>query len=438
MKKKLILLLPGLLINMWAIAQSSSTLLRIDEAIEIAIEKNFQVVIEKNARQTSVINNNWGTAGLWPTINATAITGIASNSLEQKLANGTVIQRDGAILRNVNTGVAVSWRIFDGMRMFATKKRLEELEQIGELTFRRQINVTVFEVISSYYQIVQLKQQKAALLETIRFFEERKKIAEDRFRIGTAPKTDFLQAQVDLNLQRANLMTVENNLRIAKSNFNNLLGRTPGVEFDTQEEIEPDASVSLTSITEKASAGNYDLLLAQSNLGVLLQQKREILAQRLPTVTLNGNINYSQNKNDAGFTLFSRNSGPNGNITLAVPLFNGGNNIRQMKVADITIQNQRTSIEQIKNQVQTSILNAFYNFKNALNLVQLEKENLELIRENNLIATERFKKLSITSLELRQVQLDYINSQTRYINALFLAKIAETEMKLLAGDLSKL
>jgi outer membrane protein TolC len=109
-----------------------------------------------------------------------------------------------------------------------------------------------------------------------------------------------------------------------------------------------------------------------------------------------------------------------------------------MKVADITIQNQRTSIEQIKNQVQTSILNAFYNFKNALNLVQLEKENLELIRENNLIATERFKKLSITSLELRQVQLEYINSQTRYINALFLAKIAETEMKLLAGDLSKL
>jgi outer membrane protein TolC len=437
MKKKLILLLPALLIKLWAVAQTSSTL-RIDEAIEMAIENNFQVVIEKNARQTSIINNNWGTAGLWPTINATGITGIASNSLEQKLANGTVIQRDGAILRNMNGGLAISWRIFDGMRMFATKKRLEELEQIGELTFRRQVNVTVFEVISSYYQLVQLKQQKAALLETIRFFEERKKIAEDRFRIGTAPKTDFLQAQVDLNLQRANLMTVENNIQVAKSNFNNLLGRQPGIEFDTQDQIEPDASVSLTSITEKASTGNYDLLLAQSNLGVLLQQKREILSQRLPTVTLNGNINYSQNKNDAGFTLFSRNSGPNGNVTLAIPLFNGGNNIRQMKVADITIQNQRTTIEQIKNQVQTNILNAYHNFRNALNLVQLEKENLELIRENNLIATERFKKLSITSLELRQVQLDYINSQTRYINSLFLAKIAETEMKLLAGDLSKL
>lgn len=437
MKKKLILLLPGLLINLWALAQTSSPL-KIDEAIEIAIEKNFQVVIEKNARQSSIINNNWGTAGLWPTISATGVTGIASNSLEQKLANGTVIQRDGALLRNMNGGLAVNWRIFDGMRMFATKKRLEELEQIGELTFRRQVNVTVFEVISSYYQIVQLKQQKAALLETIRFFEERKKIAEDRFRIGTAPKTDYLQAQVDLNLQRANLMTIENNLQVAKSNFNNLLGRTPGIEFDTQDEIQPDATVSLASITEKAATNNYDLLLAQSNLSVLLQQKREILSQRLPTVTLNGNINYSQNKNDAGFTLFSRNSGPNGNITLAIPLFNGGNNIRQLKVADIGIQNQRTSIEQVKNQVQTNILNAFYNFKNALNLAQLEKENLELIRENNLIATERFKKLSITSLELRQVQLDYINSQTRYINALFLAKIAETEMKLLAGDLSKL
>jgi len=41
-------------------------------------------------------------------------------------------------------------------------------------------------------------------------------------------------------------------------------------------------------------------------------------------------------------------------------------------------------------------------------------------------------------LELRQVQIDFINSQTRYINTLFMAKIAETEMKLLAGELGTL
>lgn len=436
MKKKLKLLLLSWLISSIAVAQTVK--LTVDEAIQIAIEKNFDVVIEKNAQQISVINNNWGTAGLYPNINLTGTSGIASNNLEQKLSNGTVIKKNGAILRNINAGFAVSWRIFDGMRMFAAKSRLEELETMGELTFRRQVNATAFDVIAAYYQIVQLNQQKKAFQETIKFFEERKQIAESRFTIGTAPKTDFLQAQVDLNQQKGNLLSIENNIRIAKANFNQLLSRTPETVFDVQDVIQTDAAISFASLLQKAQTDNYDLLLAKSNLVVFMQQKREIMSQRLPSVTLNGNYNFAQSKNDAGFTLYNRNLGPNGNVAVIIPLFQGGNIKRQEKVADINIKNQQLVIDQLKNQVHTSLVTAYFNFQNALNLVDLEKSTLLLIEENNVIATERFRKLAITSLELRQVQLDYINGQTRYINALYMAKLAEAEMKLLAGDLSRL
>ncbi len=437
MKKKLKLLSLSCLINIIALAQTS-TKLTIEEAIQIALEKNFDVVIEKNAQQIGQINNNWGTAGLWPNITINGSTAIASNNLEQRLSNGTTIKRNGAILRNINAGFAVSWRIFDGMRMFATKKRLEELEAIGELTFRSQLNNTVFDVIAAYYQIVQLNQQKKAFNETIKFFEERKQIAESRFTIGTAPKTDFLQAQVDLNQQKGNLLVIENNIRVAKANFNFLLARTPETDFDVQDAITTDATVNFALLQQKSQTDNYDLLLAQRNLSVLVQQKREIISQRLPSVTLNGNLNLAQSRNDAGFTLFNRNFGPNGNIGVAIPVFQGGNIKRQERVADINIKNQQVVIDRLKNQVNTSLVNAYYNFQNALNLVALEKSTLLLIQENNIIATERFRKLAITSIELRQVQLDFINGQTRYINALFMAKLAEAEMKLLAGDLSRL
>lgn len=431
------LLVAGLLLNAMTFAQGVQKI-TVEEAIKTAVEKNFDVVIEKNAQDIGRIDNNWGTAGLFPNITLNGTTGIASNNLEQRLSNGTVIKRNGAVLRNINAGFAVSWRVFDGMRMFASKKRLEELEKIGELSFRSQVNTTVFNTIGAYYQIVQLNQQKKALQETIKFFEERKQIAESRFTIGTAPKTDFLQAQVDLNQQKGNLLVIENNIRVAKANFNNLLARTPETVFDVQEEIQPDATINFASLQQKAQTDNYDLLLAQSNLSVLVQQKREITSQRLPSVTLNGTYNLNQSKNDAGFTLFNRNLGPNGNIGVAIPIFQGGNIKRQEKIADITIKNQQISIDRLKNQVNTNLVNAYYNFQNALNLVELEKNTLLLIQENNTIATERFRKLAITSLELRQVQLDFINGQTRYINALFMAKIAEAEMKLVAGDLSKL
>ena len=436
MKKRPLLLFISWTISIASMAQPS--LLTPEQAIQLAIQNNFNVTLEKNAQEIGKINNNWGTAGALPTLNATGATSIASNNLEQKLANGTVITRDGAILRNVNAGLQLSWRIFDGFRMFATKKRLEELETIGETNFRRQINATVFDVISAYYNIVQLKQQQKAVQETIRFFEERQSIAESRFKIGTAPKTDLLQAQVDLNTQKALLMQVENALGIAKSNLNHLLGREPGVAYEVSDVIAPDASVNYDRFRQKARDDNFDLMLARSNLAVLLQEKREIIAQRLPTITVNGNYNFAQSRNDAGFNLFNRNAGPNGNIGIAIPLFNGGNNIRQQKIADINIANQQVTMKQVENQVQTNLLNAYLRYQNALNMAALEKTTLQLIQENNSIATERFKKLAITSLELRQVQIDFINSQTRYINTLFMAKIAETEMKLLAGELGTL
>jgi len=419
-------------------AWAQADLLTVDEAIKIAIEKNFDVEIDRNAQEIGKINNNWGNAGVWPTISATGSTTIASNNLEQKLSNGTTISRNGAILRNMNAGLAVSWRIFDGMRMFATKKRLEELEKIGELTFRNQVNTIVFNVISAYYQIVQLNQQRKALKETISFFEERKKIAEDRFRIGTAPKTDFLQAQVDLNQQKGNLLSIENSIAIAKASFNNLLGRKPETKFEVTETIEPDHTINFPSLQQKSLSENYDVLLAQSNLSIWIQQKKEILSQRLPSVTLNGNFNFAQSKNQAGFNLYNRNLGPSAGIGVAIPIFQGGIIKRQEQVAEINIKNQQVLINRLKNDVSTNLINAYSNYQNAVNLVTLEKSTLELIVENNTIATERFRKLTITSLELRQVQLDYINGQTRYINALYMAKLAEAEMKMLAGDLHKL
>jgi len=201
--------------------------LTLEEAIRTGIENNFQIKIEKNNQRSNIILNNWGTAGLWPVVSLNSTIGVASNSLEQELANGTLIKRDGAILRNSNAGLQISWRIFDGMRMFATKKRLEELERNGELNFRRQINTTVFDIIGAFQLILQLEQQEKALRESIRFFEERKKMAEDRFRVGTVAKTDLLQAKTDLNLQQGNLYNLKNTIKQAYTNLNHLMGRDP-------------------------------------------------------------------------------------------------------------------------------------------------------------------------------------------------------------------
>ena len=88
--------------------------------------------------------------------------------------------------------------------------------------------------------------------------------------------------------------------------------------------------------------------------------------------------------------------------------------------------------------MQTELNNAYITYNNALKAIELEEKNLVLARENIIIATERYKRLNITSVELRQIQISYNDARNRLYSALYQAKMAETTVALLSGDIANL
>ncbi len=417
------------------LAAAQSPTLSLKEAVSIAMKNNFDVIIAKNETDIGKINNNWGNTGALPSISATTNKTLATNNIQQELSNGTVTKRDGASVNNFNAGIAVSWQFFDGMRMFATKKRLEELEKIGELSFTKMVNETVFNLINAYYNIVRLKQQSSAVKEVIGLYQERLKIAETRFNIGSSAKPDLLQAKVDLNEQETELLIIDNSIVIGKTTINNILARDPSTAFEITDSFSLSKQIELVGIQQKIDTQNPDVLLAKSNLAVLMQAKKEINANRLPSASLNGNYNFIKNRSGGGFILLNQTYGPSATLGVSIPIFRGGVVKQQLKVADINIKNQQIAAAQLRNQLQGTLINSYANYNYGLKLVTKEQENLVIVKENNFINLERFKKSSITSVELRQGQINYSNAQTRLINAKFVAKIAEAEILLLSGEI---
>jgi outer membrane protein TolC len=418
--------------------RAQDSLLTAQDAVKIAIENNYGIIISKNEIEIGAINNNWANAGAIPLISATASKTVGVNNLEQKLSNGTVTHKNGNTTQNLNAGVAVNWRVFDGLKMFATKKRLEELERSGEYSFKKNLNETVYNVISSYYNIVTLEEQKKATLEQIVLYTDRYNLAQRRFEIGTGAKYEVLEAQVDLNEQRSNLLSLQNSIAIAKSSLSNLLGKNPDTSFTVIDTITVVPLPAYADVQTKIAKQNPDVQLANSQLFVLTQEKKEINSARLPTVDLNGFYNFARNSNGAGFTLFNQTYGPSGSIGISVPLFNGILVKKQLQISDIQIKNQKITIDQTKNNIETALKNAYMNYNNALKSIELEKNNLVLATENINIATERYKKLNITSVELRQIQISYNDAKNRLYNALYQAKIAEATVALLDGDIANL
>lgn len=418
--------------------QAQDTMMTAQEAIKTAIENNYGVIISKNEIEIGSINNSWANTGVIPNVSATATKQAGVNNLHQKLSNGTVTTKKGNSSQNLNAGLAVNWRIFDGLKMFATKNKLEELERNGEYSFRKNLNETVYNVISSYYNIVTLNEQKKATLEQINLYNDRYTLSQRRLEIGTGAKYEVLQAQVDLNEQRSNLLSLQNSIATAKASLLNLLGKKPDTSFNVVDTILLLPLPAYADVQEKISKENPDVLLANSQLYILQQEKKEINAARLPSVEINGYYNFARSSSSAGFNLYNQTYGPSGSVGISVPLFSGIVIKKQLQISDIQIRNQQIAIDQTKNNLQTNLNNAYIDYNNALKAIDLEQNNLVLARENIMIATERYKRLNITSVELRQIQISYNDARNRLYNALYQAKMAEATVALISGDIANL
>ena len=419
-------------------ASAQDTLLTVQDAIKMAVEKNFDVRISKNETDIGVINNSWGMAGALPEVSATATKTFGSNNLKQKLSNGTVTEKKGSTTQNFAAGIEVNWQVFDGLKMFATKRKLEALERMGEYAFRKTLNETVFDVITAYYDIVTLKEQLQATEEQISLYHDRLRLAQLKLDIGTGAKYEVLEAEVDLNEQKSNLLALQNAIAVAKVSLSNLMGNRPDSSFMIIDTILVQPLPLLADVQQKVGQQNPDILLANTNLTILQETKNEINANRLPSVTLNGFYNFNKSRNSAGFNLFNQTYGPSGRIGLSVPLFQGGVVKRQLQVANIDIRNQHLRIEQSKQNILAALTNAYINYESALKTIELEKKNLLLASENINIATERYRKLNITAVELRQVQISYNATKYRLYNALNQAKKTEALVALISGEIGNL
>ena len=74
---------------------------------------------------------------------------------------------------------------------------------------------------------------------------------------------------------------------------------------------------------------------------------------------------------------------------------------------------------------------------NQLELITFEKENVALAHKNMEIARESFEVGSISSLQLREIQTNLLDADTRLVEAEFKTKLTETALLLISGKLLK-
>jgi len=419
-----------------AFSQQTGDSLRItlDEAIAIALKNTYEIQIAKNNVEANTILNNYGIAGGLPIIAATLSNTEQVTDVNQKLNTGVEISRKGAVGNNTQAGVSAGILLYNGNRVVSTKKRLAELQYQSVELLNSQIQNTIADVMTSYYDVVRQLSYVNTLITSIAASQQRLDILEVRKAAGMANNADIFQAQIDLNTLNQTLQDQRMVAGIAKTELLRLLTLDVKSVLAIRDTITVDQDVQLNSILDRLTV-NADVKAADHQIRINQLIVRETAAQRYPTIRLNTAYNYSRNQSGAGFTLLNQTNGPNAGISLAVPIYNGGIFKRQQKVAEINTTNARLQKDVILRDYSSDVVKMYETYRSSLQQLEIQKASYNLSKQLLDLTLQRFKLIQATIIDVREAQRSFEDAGYRMININYAAKAAEIELKRLGNTL---
>ena len=411
----------------------------LEEVIALALEKNYDVRLANEASATAKTNEDFVWGAFVPQVNGVASTLWNNSDQELRFQDASRNNSGQAESNNVAASIQLNWTLFDGTRMFATRERVEVMAAQGDLLLKDQMVNTIAQTIATYYDIVRQKQQLKAILEQMSVSEERVKLAQRKLEVGTGVKPELLQARVDYNAQRTQVIQQESIIQQLKMQLNASVGEQLPSVFEVADTIVINLDLNADDIGGNLENTNFGLMALRENIHTANLSLRERRAEYLPFLNFNAAFNYAQTDNirtiNPFSTVYSQQNGFNYGFTLNVPILNGFNTRRLTQLAKIDVNRQTLLFEQARTNTNTALKNAYINYDNARKILLIEEENIGLAKENVFIALEAFKRGVTTFIELRTAQESLEVAYTSLIAARYNAKLAETELLRISGRL---
>ena len=417
-----------------------------EEALEIALEKNFGIQVSRNNLEISENNSSIFNSGFLPTVSLNGGTNYTSSSAEIEFPGQ--VSEDGSQRPNLNLdnqesqryngGVNLNYTLFDGLGRKFTYKKLREQYALSELQLRETIEFTIIQLYSVYFNVAQLTESKSIFKQALEVSKERQLRAESAFKFGQSNKLSVLNAQVDVTNDSISLLEVSQQLDNAKRDLNLLLSQSMDTQFAVSTQVEFVSEIELEELLSKATENNVSLLKQKQNTQINSYDIKVSQSGYLPTVGLVGSYGWNLNKSPASAFFpgsnnnsFSMSFGAN----LSWNLFDGGRSMTRVQNAKIALENQKILTEETKLTFDRDLSNALQSFKNAKQIFSIQEKQVETGSYNFDRSQAQYNLGSITAIEFRQAQINLRNAQNQRTLAKYQAKLAELQVLQLSGQL---
>jgi outer membrane protein len=413
----------------------SSQLLKLEDAVNIALKNSLDIQLLKNNQNIADINNHIGVAGGLPTLTANAADNEQITNVDQKLNTGTVIHRNAAVGNNLSSNITAGMLLYNGSRVVATKKRLEELEAQSEQYVNAEVQNLMASVMTGYFDVVRQQSYYKTLGQSLEVAQKRLDIVKTQQMVGMANNADLFQSQLDLNTIIQNRESQSLIVQQAKTDLLVLLSLRPDSLITVEDTILVDKSLILADVLNNIGK-NAELMAAGQQISINEQIVKETRAQRYPSLRANASYSFGRNQISAGNVLLNQTQGFQGGVSLGIPIYNGTIYRRQQRVAEINVKNAGLQRDILMRDFTGNAVRTFQAYNNTLQQLETQQQNLQLARKLLDLVLLRYQLREATILEVRQAQESFENASFMMTNLSFTSKSSEIELRRLTNQIT--
>ena len=423
----------------------SGEYITLQECIDLGLENNPSIKIIENREQ--IAQNNHSYQPFMPSLGTTAR--LNNSNTDSKRRDASRIASDGSEIpatevefhdiksSEISAGINFSWRIFDGLGMFANYKKSGILLSVSEIQTRRTVENLILNISNSYFRILVQQHRVEAAAKTLVLSRERYRIIDEKVNIGSASGLERHQARLDFNADSSNIVRQKENLQNLYIQLNTLMN----IDFSKTNYIADTILLGmplvLSDLELETSNNNTYLLASQLGIEQTFADLRIARAARFPTLNFTTGYSYRKNEAPSSSTTFSQSQGFNYGFDLGFNIFNGFQVNRNIQNTKLELENRKLSYEETELQIMSDLHTLYNTYINNLMMVDFESQTVEVSLVNLDLALERYDLGALSGLDFREFQLSYLNSVDRLLTAMYQAKANELSLLVLSGRMEE-
>ena len=422
MRKGILLLFISLFLSVSSQAQQAQEI-SLQEAIDIALENNYQLKVARNNVELSENRVRSEKADYLPSVNA-SMSGRKSIGRNFNTDIGDIVtQTTNSLFGNLDASVP----IFSGFENLHSLRSSEYDKQSSEQTLNRIRENVIFNTASNYLQFILDRKILEIDRENLEASRQTLKQVRAQVEVGSRPTVDLYQQEATVANNELSVVNSENALQSSRLQLIQTMQIDPLKEYEfSTPEIDAmtvqSADYDLNQLVVTALENRSDLQSEQLNIRSLQHQLDAIRGSLYPSLSISASLGsrYSDGL-QLGFQdqFFDQNIQRSLGLSLNIPIFNNFNRKLNVQSQQIQYRNAQLELQDTELQIVQDVNQAYNDYTSYVKQLESTEKALQAAERSYQTQKERYEVGAGTLIELSDANAQYVEAQSNRAQAVF-------------------